>query len=103
MYKEGQKKRNTFEKNPTFFFSDWKFSFLSVINEKIQEISLVHFIATMPLTTEQWGKLVDFYLVVKSVIETKWAYCNHFNLRDSPDRLTIWRIVKKDWEDCPWC
>ena len=49
----------------------------------------------MPLTTEQRGKLVDFYLAVKSVIEIKWAYCNHFNLRGGPDRLTVWRIVKK--------
>ena len=49
----------------------------------------------MPLTTEQRDKLVDFYLAVKSVIETKWVYCNRFNVRDGADGLTFWRIVKK--------
>ena len=49
----------------------------------------------MLLTTEQRGKLVEFYLAVKSVIETKRAYCNHFNARDAPDRSTVWKIVKK--------
>ena len=38
----------------------------------------------MPLTTEQKGKLVDFYLALKSVLET-----NQFSVRDTPDRLTV--------------
>ena len=37
----------------------------------------------------------DFYLAVKSVIETKQAYCYHFNARDAHDRLTVWRTAKK--------
>ena len=49
----------------------------------------------MPLTTEQRGKLVDFFLAVKSVVETKWAYCNHFDVRDASVRSTVWRTVKK--------
>ena len=46
------------------------------------------------LTTEQRGELVDFYLAEKSVLQTKPACCNHFNVRGAPDRSTVWRIVK---------
>ena len=49
----------------------------------------------MPLTTEQKGKLVEFYLETKSIIKTRRAYCLHFQVKDAPDRKTVWRIVKK--------
>ena len=49
----------------------------------------------MPLTTKPRSKLKDIYLVVKSVVETKQAYCNRFNVRDAVDRSTVWKTVKK--------
>ena len=49
----------------------------------------------MPLTTEQKGKLVEFYFETKSIVQTQRQYQRHFAVRKAPDRKTIWRIVKK--------
>ena len=49
----------------------------------------------MPLTTEQRGKLVEFYFETKSIVKTQRAYCRYFDVRDAPGRKTVWKIVNK--------
>ena len=83
-------------KNPIFFSLNETFLISLVSKNRSREIlwcMLWVVWATMLLTTEQRGKLVDFYLAVESVVETKRAYCNHFNVRDAP-----WQI--KCLENC---
>ena len=42
-------------------------------------------------TERETGKILS---VLKSVVETKRTYCNHCNVRDASDRLTVWRIER---------
>ena len=49
----------------------------------------------MPLTIEQKGKVVEFYLQTKSIVKTQRQYQRHISVKTAPDRKTIWRTVKK--------
>ena len=49
----------------------------------------------MPLTVEERGKLVEFYLETKSIVKTQRAFQRHFGVREAPGRKTVWSIVKK--------
>ena len=60
-----------------------------------QNVHLRSFRSNLLFEYRQREELVNFFIAVKSVVETKRAYCNHLNVRDAPDRLTVWKIVKK--------
>ena len=49
----------------------------------------------MPLTVEERGELVEFYLETKSIVKTQRAFQRHFGVREAPGRKTVWRIVQK--------
>lgn len=49
----------------------------------------------MTLSIEQRGKIADFYFETHSIALTRRAYCLHFNVKNAPNRSTIWRILKK--------
>ena len=49
----------------------------------------------MPLTVEERGKLVEFYLETKSIVKTQRAFQRHFGVREAPGRKTVWRTVQK--------
>lgn len=91
--KQSDSKSATAKLHSVFLKKDQKYTWGSV------ELLLMQFetdsMNTLSLTFNKKWKQVEFYVETKSIVQTHRQYQCHFAVRKTPDRKTIWRILKK--------